>query len=247
VEYQLVEATPLQKYVYDPNAKNLLQEYGKGKKVAVFHCASGHRARMAKEAGASEVLGLDTSFKQISLAREIELSKEDGIKYLVLNAYSKDFAEELPNEYKDGFDVVLGFFLIDHAQTKVELQTLAKNIYGNLKPGGMFIALLDDSEARVPTDPKYGVAIQPLEGRGDGSQRKIVIYQNMKDGEDRPVLHFFNFEWTRDTVQKIFNDVGFTTIFKDPFIVEEGKQNLGSEFWEKYEADPDNVLFICQK
>jgi ribosomal protein L1 len=81
VEYQLVEATPLQKYVYDPNAKNLLQEYGKGKKVAVFHCASGHRARMAKEAGASEVLGLDTSFKQISLAREIELSKEDGIKY----------------------------------------------------------------------------------------------------------------------------------------------------------------------
>jgi hypothetical protein len=47
----------------------------------------------------------------------------------------------------------------------------------------MFIALLDDSEARVPTDPKYGVAIQPLEGRGDGSQRKIVIYQNMKDGK----------------------------------------------------------------
>ncbi|MEJ0053884.1 MAG: class I SAM-dependent methyltransferase [bacterium] len=247
VEYQLVEATPIQKYVYDPNARELLGEYGTGKKVAVFHCASGHRARIAKEAGAKEVIGIDTSFRQISLAREIELSKPQGIEYRVLNAYSKDFPDEFPKEYNGSLDVVLGFFLIDHAQTETELQKLAENVYSSLAPGGVFIAMLDDSEARTPTDPKYGVAIEPLEGKGDASQRRIVIYQNMKDGEDRAVLHFFNFEWTRATVQRVFSEAGFAAEFKDPFVAPEGKERLGEDFWRKYEEDPDNVLFICRK
>ncbi len=247
VEYQLVEATPIQKYVYDPNAQELLKEHGRDKKVAVFHCASGHRARIAKNIGAKEVIGIDTSFKQISLAREIEISNPQGIRYQVLNAYSEDFSDEFPKEYFGGLDVVLGFFLIDHAQTETELKKLARNIYSSLTLGGIFIAMLDDSEARTPTDPKYGVAIEPIEGKGDASQRRIVIYQNMKDGEDRPVLHFFNFEWTRATVQKIFSEVGFATEFTDPFVASEGRDRLGEEFWKKYEEDPDNVLFICRK
>lgn len=249
VEYQLVEATPIQKYVYDPNARAELEKYGKGKAVAVFHSASGHRARLAKEAGAETVVGLDTSFRQISLAREIEVAKQQGIEYLILNAYSKDFEHEFPDTYLGKLDMVLGFFLIDHAQTSAELTILANNIYKSLKDGGEFVAMLDDAEASVPTDPKYGVAIEPLEDkRGDGSQRKIVIYQNMKDGEDRPVLHFFNFEWSRATVQKVFSEVGFKDIeFKDPFIAQEGKDRLGEEYWARYQSNPDNVLFICKK
>jgi SAM-dependent methyltransferase len=249
VEYQLVEATPLQKYVYDPNAKQLLAAYGKDKKVGVFHVASGHRARIAKEAGAREVFGIDTSFRQIELAREIELSKHDGIKYEVINAYSKDFVDEFPKEYLGTLDVILGFFLIDHAQTERELALLACNIYQALNEHGVFIAMIDDSEADIPTDSKYGVAIEPYEERrGDGAQRRIAIYQNMKDGVDRPVLHFFNFEWTRSTIEKFFTEAGFKEVaFKDPVVALIGKERLGNDYWEKYESNPDNVIFICKK
>lgn len=250
VEYQLVEATPAQKYVYDPNARKLLEAYGKDKVVGVFHCASGHRARLAKEADAKEVIGLDTSFRQINLAREIELDKKQGIEYFILNAYSADFSKNFIEMYSKSLDVILGFFLIDHAQYRGELETLAENIYANLKDGGMFIAMLDDSEAKTPTDPKYGVAIEPLDNskKGDGNQRKIVIYQTMKDGKDRPVLHFFNFEWTRSTVEDVFKNAGFKSVrFEDPFVAEEGVQAMGDDFWKKYKSDPDNVLFICEK
>lgn len=249
VEYQLVEATPLQKYVYDPNAVELVKQYGEGGKVGVFHAATGHRARLAKEAGAREVIALDTSFRQVEIAREIEIAKPQGIRYFILNAYSKDFADEFPKEQFGTFDAILGFFLVDHAQTESELTQLAKNIHAVLKDGGEFVAMLDDPDAVLPTDPKYGVAIEPYEESGDdGAQRKIVIYQNMKDGEDRPVLHFFNFKWSRETIEKAFAGAGFKDIkFADAFIAPQGEERLGADYWEKYKGDPTNIVFLCRK
>lgn len=249
VEYQLVEATFAQKYVYDPNARALIEEYGKGKKVGVFHAATGHRARLAKEGGAAEIVALDSSFRQINIAREIEISKKQGIEYHVLNAYSKDFLDLFPEKHVGALDAILGFFLIDHAQSEMELRTLAQNLHASLAEGGIFMAMLDAAETPIPTDPKYGVAIEPFQGEtGDGAQRKIVIYQNMKDGEDRPVLHFYNFAWTRPTVERIFSESGFSGLsFRDPFIAEEGEEHLGTEFWTAYRKNPANVIFTARK
>lgn len=249
VEYQLVEETPAQKYIYDPNALELLGKYGRDGKVAVFHAACGHRARIARAAGAREIIAIDTSFRQISIAREIELTEPLGIEYQVINAYSKDFIDEFSEPYLGRCNVVLGFFLIDHAQTENELVTLARNIYATLIDGGVFISMLDDSEAEIPTDPKYGVAIEPSEEKsGDATQRRVTIYQNMKDGKDRAVLHFFNFEWTRETINRVFTEAGFKDItFQDPFVSKEGEEAFGNEFWAKYKTDPDNVLFLCKK
>ncbi len=248
-EYQLVEETPIQKYVYDPNAKALLEEYAKGGKVGVFHAATGHRARIAKKAGAAEVIALDSSFRQISIAREIELTQPEGIEYHVLNAYSKDFDDEFPNKHLGTLDTILGFFLIDHAQYETELRGLARNVYSSLRDGGKFIAMLDNPDSTLPTDPKYGVAIEPYTGtKIDGAQRKIAIYQSMKDGAYRPLLHFFNFEWSRATIEKVFIETGFKNIeFKDPFIAKEGAEDLGTDFWDNYRADPCNVIFLCTK
>ncbi|MEN9390486.1 MAG: hypothetical protein RLZZ283_586 [Candidatus Parcubacteria bacterium] len=249
VEYQLVEATPMQKYVYDPNAFAQVEKYGKGGAVGVFHSASGHRARIAKEAGAAQVIGIDTSFRQISLAREIELKKKQGIEYSILNAYSKDFNHEFPEKYFGKLDMVLGFFLIDHAQTKIELTLLAQNIYASLKPGGTFVAMIEPAGVQLPTDPKYGVALELADDvRGDGAQRKVAIYQNMKDGEDRPVLHFFNFEWQRETIRKAFQDAGFSSAeFSDPTIAESDVAKLGDDYWSAYRANPFETLFTSKK
>ena len=249
VEYQLVEATPMQKYVYDPNASAEVEKYAKGGVVGVFHSASGHRARIAKEAGAAQVIGIDTSFRQISLAREIELRKKQGIEYLILNAYSKDFNHEFPEKYLGKLDLVLGFFLVDHAQTKIELTLLAQNIYASLKAGGTFVAMIEPAGVSLPTDPKYGVALEPADDvRGDGAQRKVAIYQNMKDGEDRPVLHFFNFEWERETIQKAFQDAGFSSAeFSAPLIAGGDAEKLGKDYWAAYHANPFETLFTCKK
>ncbi len=238
----------MQKYVYDPNAFAEVEKYAKGGSVGVFHSASGHRARIAKDAGAASVIGIDTSFRQISLAREIELTRQQGIEYLVLNAYSKDFNHEFPEKYFGKLDMVLGFFLIDHAQTSIELALLAQNIHAALKPGGVFVALIEPAGVQLPTPPKYGVALEPVDTRGDGAQRKVAIYQNMKDGEDRPVLHFFNFEWRLETITKAYHDAGFTSMeFSDPIIAKGDMGKLGEDYWDLYNANPFEKLLTCKK
>jgi len=245
VEYRLVENTPAQKYIYDPILERFLSELATGKRVAVLHCNSGHRARMAKKSGAAEVLGVDVSHRQIHLAREEESAYPLGIEYFMLDPYSSDFLVDIPEAWIENTDIVLGFFLLDHAMNQRELDLVSKNIHRLLKPGGMFFALSDHPDACTPSNSEYGVVLSFDEGvvQEEGSPRRISIYQ-----KGREVLHFYNFLWKQETIRKTFLETGFGSVeFAIPNVSEEGVKIFGEDFWEAYRKCPDQIMITAQK
>jgi len=131
-----------------------------------------------------------------------------------------------------------------------ELNLVARNIHRLLRPGGFFFGLSNHPDVRVPTNPKYGVAISfddesltPV----DGTPRRISIYQKVL-GEYKEVLHFHNFLWQTETVQNVFLSAGFSSVqFAVPDVSEEGKKIFGEEFWQKYSSDPTTIIIQAKK
>lgn len=250
VEYRLVEETPAQKYIYDPAVIEALMRDGVGKKVVVLHSGSGYRARLAKDAGAADVVGIDISYKQTQMAKNEEERNSKGISYLVLDPYSRDFEASLPPELVASADVVLGAFLLDHAMTEAELALVTRNIYRLLKPGGVFFGMSDHPELNMPTNPRYGVVVSlddDVENRGDGTPRRISIYQRVPGG-DKEVLHFHNFLWTQSTVESHLKSAGFRDVsFATPEPSPEGLAQYGTEFWHDYLRNPGVLTFFGRK
>ena len=159
-EYRLVEETPVQKYIYDVTlVAQLNRARVEGKRVVVLHAGSGYRARIVKDLGAEEVLGIDVSYQNIRIAEDIETNDPKGIHYLVTDAYTNDFAENLPKRFLHETDIVVGYFVLDHAMNKQELQTLSTNIAKLLKNDGVFIGMSDCPSSVIPLPEKYGVVL----------------------------------------------------------------------------------------
>lgn len=245
VEYRLVENTFAQKYVYDYELNDFIKN-NQGKKVLVLHAGSGYRARLVKNFGAKEVIGIDISHKQIQIAREEELTSPQGIIYHILDPYSSDFINTVPKELIGQADIVIGFFLLDHAMNKEDLKKVIEHVYKLLKPKGNFFGMLDNSKAPLPSDPKYGVVIN-LENNGqkieDNSLRRISIYQHGLE-----VLHFHNFAWKTETIKEFLEKSKFSQIsFKEARVSPEGIKKYGEEFWSEYKKHPDQIVFSATK
>ncbi len=243
IEYRLVENTPAQKYIYDPTVANFIRKNGQGKTIVVLHAGSGHRARLAKKNGASTVIGIDLSHKQIQIAREEEMSDPLGINYFVLDPYSRDFIASLPRDVAGKVDIVLGFFLLDHAMNKEELRIVTDNIHKLLKPKGLLFGMID--QTYTSSDLRYGVVLS-LEGTKkshDGSLRRVSIYQNGLE-----VLHFHNFIWKKETIEFTLKSSRFTQVtLSNASVSLEGVQELGKEFWNAYEKSPEQLIFSGKK
>ena len=247
IEYRLVENTPIQKYVYDYEVIDFIKKKGKGKNILVLHAGNGYRARLAKKYGAGKVIGIDLSHKQIQIGREEEMKNPQGITYYTLDPYSNDFISFLPKSIIGKMDIVIGFFLLDHAMNRAELKKIITNINLLLKKGGLFFGMSDCSpEKSLPSDPKYGVVIRTEENNKkliDGSPRRISIYQR-----DLEVLHFHNFGWKPQTIKTMFESSNFSKVsFKNANVSPEGIKEYGSEFWSSYKKHPDQIVFSATK
>ncbi len=244
VEYRLVENTLAQKYVYDYEISNFIKENGRGKKVVVLHAGSGYRARLAKEYGAREVVGIDLSHKQIQIAREEEMKNPQGIIYHIIDPCDGDFLNSLPKELLGKADIVLGFFLLDHAMNRDDLKKVVNHISALLKPGGLFFGMLDHPDASSFSDSIYGVEIS-AEGNAkiEGSPRRISIYQNGLE-----VLHFHNFVWKTQTIKEIFEKLKFSQLtFRNARVSSKGIEEKGKDFWKRYQDHPDQLVFWAKK
>lgn len=240
-EYRMMEETPVQKVVYDYELEEFLSKKN-AKKIMVLHCASGHRARMAVKYG-SVVVGSDLSEKQLQIARATEDEQQKGITYSVLDPYSNDFSEDA-KEYLGYFDVVIGFFLLDHASTKTQLSKVCENVHSLLKNGGEFFAFVDSRTQNSASPSKYG-ALLDFEGRkvADGVQRRISIFQRGKE-----VLHFYNFYWCEKTLKSALKNAGFErSTFKIPHVSADLMMKYPRGFWREYQENPDQTCIIAKK
>ncbi len=241
-EYRLVEETPAQKFIYDENLRRQLKEIDvTGKRVVVIHCGSGYRARMVKEAGANEVLGVDLSYNNIRIAEDIEDKHALGIQYVSTDLFLNDLQGNLPKEFIGNTDVVIGYFAFDHAMNRSELNNLAVNIKGLISPNGMFIGMMDSHQSQKSLPTRYGVVLgfdEKNVSMVEGQPRRVSIFK-----DNMEVTHFHNFVWGSDTIKHILEQVGFKNVNIHPAVISDyAKASCGSEFWREYEESPDQIM-----
>lgn len=207
----------------------------KGLKVLDLACGEGIYSRKLKNRGAAEVFGVDLSSEMIKLAEANEKENPLGIKYMVGDAASLEKIGD--------FDIVVGCYLLNFAETKEELYQFCESVYKNLKKGGRFIGFNDNPfyKAGPPNEfKKYGFnkEIPKEEDKKEGYPIKFTMYN--KDGSQ---CSFNNFFWSPQTYEETLKAVGFYEIhWEGPFLDDSLTPELKAEF-NGYMENPPSIGF----
>jgi ubiquinone/menaquinone biosynthesis C-methylase UbiE len=222
-EYKKSKELPIRLYIETYTYFNMLGDLTE-KSVLDLACGEGWYSRQFKEKGASLVVGVDISEKMVELARKQESKQKLDIQYIV--------ADVLELGKIGDFDLVVASYLLNYAQTKTQLLKMSQTIFNNLKIGGRFVTLNNNSEqppsSYLKTE-KYGfikTISQPLQ---PGTAIKYTFFV---DGQE---FSFDNYYISQDTHQKVFADVGFKNIrWQKPLVSPEGIAEFGQEFWQDF-------------
>jgi 2-polyprenyl-3-methyl-5-hydroxy-6-metoxy-1,4-benzoquinol methylase len=154
-------------------------------------CGDGYYTRAVKKFGAGAVTGVDVSEVMIKLAQKEEEVQRLGINYLVGDITNTAIMGE--------FDIVTAVYLLPHAKTISELQTMCDAIFRNLKPGGRFIAVTIDpniSIKRQPNFEKYGFNIQAKTLLMDGTPLAVTLLTPDE------TIYIKDYYWSRQTYER---------------------------------------------
>jgi SAM-dependent methyltransferase len=238
-QYKDAERTIEGMHVVRPTFLTLCSVHAPQRSVLDLACGSGIYSRALKEAGAKRVVGIDISEEQIKIARRTEMDNPLGIEYFVGDAGTYDFVK------LRSFEVATAVFLLEYAASREELQQICRNVYLALQAGGIFIAIIDNPDAILPTDKKYEVVLSlDEESSGEeGCKRRVTFY---RDGVE--VLHVYNYLWSRETYEGVLRNAGFHGIqWRNPVISEEGMQLFGKSFWANFLENPNPIVLECRK
>jgi toxoflavin synthase len=190
----------LKVFIVRPTFLKLCGVHACHRSVLDLACGSGIYSRVLKEAGAKRVVGIDISEEQIKIARRKEMNNPLGIEYFIGDVGTYDFVK------LRSFGVATAVFLLEYASSREELQQICGNVYLALQEGGIFIDIIDNPDATLPTDEKYEVALSLDEGSSgeEGCKRRVTSYRDSVE-----VLHFYNYLWSRGTYEGALRNAGF--------------------------------------
>ena len=117
----------------------LLQSAPTTARIFDMGCGSGSLLKGLKEAGYTNVIGMDLSEEQVNMAHEF------GVSEVVLGDAMQFFRSS-----EEQFDVITGMDIIEHF-TKDELVELLQLIQSKLKKGGMAIFRTPNMDAPIAT------------------------------------------------------------------------------------------------
>ena len=117
----------------------LLQSVSKSARIFDMGCGSGSLLKGLKEAGYTNVIGMDLSEEQVTMAHNF------GVSEVVLGDAMQFFRSS-----EEQFDIITGMDIIEHF-TKDELVELLQLIQSKLKKGGMAIFRTPNMDAPIAT------------------------------------------------------------------------------------------------
>ena len=213
----------------------------RGKALLDLACGDGfYTRRFRTECGASPVMGIDLSPKQIERAVAIESRARLGIEYRVGDVTSLHLDRP--------FDVVTAIHLLHYLQNAAEIESALRGIHGALRDGGRFVTMIAnpefDLEKHDPSDSKakFGYYFSAAAPENGGLLR---FHPGGFDKERELTIELRR--WERGFLNGIARGVGFTPEWHDPFIGAEGLKEYGAAFFDNYLGNPQSKLLLLTK
>ena len=235
-KYKEAEEAITKKYVVEPSFIKLAKT-AKNKRVVDLACGSGYFTRKLEGIGASEIVGIDISRKEIELAKAIEEKRKGKIKYFVGDVANFDFSKF------EKFDVATAVFLLHYAESKEKLIKICKGIYNSIRAGGKLIVINSDPENSLQSDKKYEVTATAKLPLREGDIRKVTYFLSGKE-----ICSFDTYFWSKKTYDDALKKAGFHNIKWHQIIVsEEGIKKFGKPFWKDLLDNPYITGLTCDK
>jgi toxoflavin synthase len=202
-----------------------------GKRVLDVACGEGHFTRLLRNAGASEVVGIDISERMIELAREQEARQQLGVEYRVEDARAVSAHAD--------FDLVVGAWLLVYAQTRAELAQMCSGLASRLRSGGRVVTVINNP-AVYGFDPppdyrKYGFQLSLADRAVEGAPTKISLL--LADS----TLELENYYMPLEAYESSFNQAGFKNIAVHRPEVSTAPDG-DPDFWNDFLTYPSFVL-----
>lgn len=227
-EYRESKQLPFRIHVEAYTLHTLLGDV-RGLAVLDLACGEGIYSRLLRKAGAARVVGVDLSPAMIELAREAEDQQPLGCEYLVGDAANLDFP--------GAFDVVLGSYLLNYAESVEKLRQFAATIFASLKPGGRFVGINDNpaqNPANYPLCEPYGFSKSTASNRVEGD--RITYSIRCADGGS---FQFDNYYLHPDTIAATFDAAGFTRFsWEGPWLAPGSEAAFAPRYWTNFLSDP---------
>jgi SAM-dependent methyltransferase len=236
-EYKESKQLPFRIHV---EAFTLLKLLGdvRGCTVLDLACGEGIYSRLLRRAGAKRVVGVDLSSAMIDLAREAEQRDPLGCEYFVGDAAQM--------ESSGSFDVLLGSYLLNYAESSAKLGRFAATIFENLKPGGRFIGI-NDNPAQDPGNygrcAAYGFTKTTPPDRAEGDAITYTI--RCADGGS---FRFDNYYLHPKTISGVFDATGFAAFsWEGPWLAPGAEASFAPGYWDDFLSDPPVIGVTAQR
>lgn len=197
-DYDIIWAMPAVRILWTLLDQNL-QQLGdwNGAQVLDLACGTGIGLREARKFGAKGLVGIDISKEMIEVCKATTKDVDHFQLHVADCSQSLDHLGLQPQS----FDLVIGMWLLNYAESASQLEGFWSNIAKYLKPNGTFLGIIQNQEKFQPDSMKtlkYGAResnIQPLPS-GDGVKMHVEFDTVPKVEFDTYVLKKEIFEGT---------------------------------------------------
>lgn len=236
-EYRDSKQLPFRKYIEEYTLFQLVGDVD-GLHLLDLACGEGIYTRKLKKQGAEAILGVDLSKEMIGLAEDSEEAEPLGCRYLVHDVLTLNNLGQ--------FDIVVGMYLLNYAQSADELRQFCRVAYEHLKPGGRFVGF-NDNPMNLPEHyglyQQYGFVKESPPNRQQGDSIRYIIIN-----PDGTRFSFDNFYLHPDTYSAAFADAGFVDFqWEGPFIQPFAYTDDTKEFWANFMQHPPLIGFSARK
>ncbi len=229
--YQMTKQAPWRAVFEVPTVQLLLRRLTPGVRVLDLGCGGGFHIRSILEKGAS-VEALDLSEDQIALAKK-EFADRPQVTFSVADARFYRPSQT--------FDFVTGFWLLNYAASRKELEDFFETIAASLKPDGLFLGINDNpfnSEQAYPGYERYGFVKECDTPRREGSKVVWAIREPAK-------MKITNYWWRPQTYWDTAFSAGLELEFLYPYSAISASAD--HRFWDFFQESPPFIAITARK
>lgn len=196
-----------------------------GRSVLDLACGTGWYSRTLARAGAGSVLGVDISAEMVAAAERAEAREPLGVRYEVRDARRLGVLGR--------FDMVTAVWLLCYARDRADLAAMARGIYDNLVPGGVYAGLEMNPhfDWSGPPATKYGLTHRPGREFPGGKELQVTAHVD-------PPISFQAYHWEEEPIVAALREAGFRSVRILPAVLPADRDDA---FWDDFRANPTIV------